>query len=519
MKLKTQWSLLGLLAALPYLILMLAGAWWLFTSGWWLWWAAFAALVLVAGWPLLRVLRKRTPLPPAGHVSPSESWSPAGRAAWEQVEAIAVGLKADDVPLDRAEPALELARRVIETVAKQFHPRSKHPAYEIPVPHLLRIVELVTQDLRETFSGHVPGSHILTINDLVKLKKIVTYAPAIYRVYRLLGLILNPATALAREVGNLAQTKLLDASTTETKRWALQFAVRKTGFYAIELYSGHLALRGVEFEPYKTERSKKAIATDEQRSEVLKEEPLRILVLGQVKAGKSSLINALFGETRAAVDVVPRTKDVEPYLLERDGVRKAIILDTAGYEDASRTAEAVDQARDEIMRSDLVLLVVSAATAARDADRRLLDQVRALFQRNPDAEFPPLTVVLSHIDRLRPFREWSPPYDVANPTSDKARSIRDAVEATATDLAVGVERVVPVVLAEDSRYNVEEGLMPAIVGSLSAANRIKYLRCLREFKDERYWKSLREQAAGAGRILLSAGKHLLNEALQPPKNY
>lgn len=517
MKLKTQWSLLGLLAAMPYLILVVAGGWWLFTSGWWLWWVAFAALVHVVSWPLLHILRKKKPLLPAVDVEPSENWSPAGRAAWQQVEAIAAGLRPDDIPLDQAEPAIDLARHVIETVAKQFHPRARHPAYEIPVPHLLRIVELVTVDLREAFSGHVPGSHILTINDLIKLKKVATYAPQLYRVYRLIGLILNPTTALAREIGNLAQTKMLDASTNETKRWALQFAVRKTGYYAIELYSGNLALRDVEFEPYKTERSRKAIATEERRGEILKEEPLRILVLGQVKAGKSSLINALFGETRAAVDVVPRTKDVEPYLLVRDGVQKAIILDTAGYEDASRTAEAVDQARDEIMRSDLVLLVVSATTAARDADRRLLDEVRALFQKNPDAEFPPLTVVLSHIDRLRPFREWNPPYDLANPTSDKARNIRDAVEAVAADLAVGVERVVPVVLAEDSRYNVEDGVVPAIAASLGAANRLKYLRCLREFKDEQYWKALREQAAGAGRILLNVGKHLLNEALQPPR--
>ncbi|MCE9605019.1 MAG: 50S ribosome-binding GTPase [Planctomycetia bacterium] len=517
MKLKTQWSLLALFAALPYILLGVAGAWWLYVSGWWLWWASFAALVMLVGWPMMRWLQKRTPFSVSADVEPGENWSPAGRTAWADVERIASSMRAEDIPLDRPEPILNLAREVIDVVARQFHAKSKRPAFEIPVPHLLHIVELVTHDLRETFSAHIPGSHILTINDLIKLKKVAMYAPTLYRVYRIAALVINPTTALARELGNIAQTKMLNASADETKRWALQFAIRKTGFYAIELYSGHLALRGVEFAPYKTERSQRAIADEEQRNGVLQDEPLRILVLGQVKAGKSSLVNAMFGETRAAIDVVPRTKDVEPYLLERDGVRKAIILDTAGYEDASRTAEALDQAREEIARCDLVLLVVSAVSAARDADRRLLDEVRELFQRNPDAELPPLVVVLSHIDQVRPFREWNPPYDLVRPQNAKAQQIRDAVEATAADLQVAVERVIPVCLTEGARYNIEEGLLPAIVASLGAAERLKYLRCLREFKDEQYWRGLREQAANTGRVLLSVGKHLLNEVLEPPR--
>ena len=59
-----------------------------------------------------------------------------------------------------------------------------------------------------------------------------------------------------------------------------------------------------------------------ERSEAMAGEPLRILVLGQVKAGKSGLINALFGETRAAVDVVPRTRHIEPFVLEREGMQR-----------------------------------------------------------------------------------------------------------------------------------------------------------------------------------------------------
>jgi predicted GTPase len=509
MKLKTQWLLLAFFAALPYLVLGVAGAWWLYQSGWWLWWIAWAALVSLSGWPLLNWLRKRSSLPEPSTAGPSENWSPLGKSAWADVEAISKRLATENIPLDRTELLIQLAREVVEAVARRFHPRSKQPLFDIPVPHVLWIVELVARDLRDACSANIPGSHILTINDLWKLKKLITLAPTLYRVYRLIGLVVNPVTALARELNILSQEQMLTGSTNDTKRWALQFAVRRTGFYAIELYSGHLALRGVEFDQYTSRASRRAIASEKGRTAELESEPLRILILGQVKAGKSSLVNAMFGETRAAIDVVPRTKSVEPFLLERHGLRRAIILDTAGYEDPNQAAAALDQVRQEIMRSDLIVLVSSARTAARDADRRLLDEVRALFQRNPDREFPPLVVALTFVDQLRPFREWSPPYDLVQSQGMKAQQICEAVTAIAGDLAVDVERVIPVCLLEGQVYNVDEGLIPAIVASLGAAERLKYLRCLREFKDEEYWRRLGEQAANAGRILVTTGRRLL----------
>jgi len=510
MTLKMKWLLLGLFAALPYLVLGGAGAWWLYETGWGLWWLAGAAIVSLIGWPLMRWLHRRTPLPVPSSAGPSPDWSAAGRTAWTDVEVIAGRVPLDDSPFDQPGPLMELAKDVIETVARHFHTRSKNPALEIPVPHLLRIIELVARDLRETCSANIPGSHILTINDLRKLKRLVNLAPTLFRLYRVAALIVNPAGALAREMNVVAQDRMLNSSAAETKRWLLQFAVRKIGFYAIELYSGHLVLRGVEFAAYTTGQSRAAMADERQRAGALENEPLRILVLGQVKAGKSSLVNALFGETKAAVDVVPRTKAVEPYLLERDGLRRAIILDTAGYEEATRTAAALQDAREEVEQCDLILLVASAGTAARDADRRLLDEVRALFQRNPDREFPPLVAALTHIDQLRPFREWNPPYDLAQPQGVKAHQIREAVEATAADLAIDIGRVIPVCLLAGQIYNVDEGLIPAILNSLDAAQRLKYLRCLREYRDEVYWRELRQQAANAGRILLKTGLHLLS---------
>ncbi len=510
MSVKIYWLLWAVAASLPYLLVGAAGLWWLYLNEWLIWWMFVAALISLTTWILMRRLCKYNPLESYSSTGPSQDWSPQARNAWAKVEEISRRKELAQVSLDRPEPLLALGKEVVETVAKHFHPRSKSPSLEMPVPHLLRILELVAFDLRVACSANIPGSHILTVNDLVRLKRLFRLAPSIYRIYRVIALVINPSTAFARELSVLGQEQMLSASTAETKRWALEFAIKKTGYYAIELYSGQLVLRGVESKAYTTKRTRAAIDAERDRTQSAEGEPLRILVVGQVKAGKSSLINAIFGETRAAVDVVPRTKGLDAYVLERDELRRAIILDTVGYEEAAQTTDTMNRLQKEVQTCDLIILVSSALTAARASDRRLLDEVRLNFQRNPDRQFPPLVIALTHIDQLRPYREWSPPFNLNEPDSIKAQHIREAMDAVAFELQVELSQIVPVCLLEEKKYNVEEGLISAIVNVLGPAERLKYLRCLREYRDESYWNHVWQQSVNAGRLLVKAGLQRMN---------
>jgi predicted GTPase len=234
--------------------------------------------------------------------------------------------------------------------------------------------------------------------------------------------------------------------------------------------------------------------------------------LGQVKAGKSSLVNALFGQLRAAVDVVPRTRQVEPYVLEREGSPRAIVLDTAGFDGGQDPQAVFAPLREEILQADLLLLACSAGSAARGADRRMLDEVRGFYQREPDRIMPPLVVALTHVDQLRPLTEWNPPYNLAEPEGEKARQIADAVRAVAEDLALAADQlVIPVCLRPDALYNIEEGLAPAILESVPEAQRVKYLRCLRQYHKDQYWRRLWRQGIQSGRVLLRFGTEWLRD--------
>jgi small GTP-binding protein len=515
MKLLRRWTLVAIVLTLPYLVALVAGIAWLYERGWLIWWAALTGVMMLAG----RFILHRVKLSQARDsiTSPPAAMSPLDETAWKQVEALSAQLRQKPPPLDDPQSYWNMLEQVFDTVARHYHPQSVQPLWEVPVPYLLKVIELVAQDLRKASSENIPGAHILTVNDLNKLKDLAAtggrlYGPA-YAIYRAVRLGVNPYSALLNELSGRVAGTLLDQSVDEGRDWLLNAFILRSGHYAIDMYSGKLVLDETSFPEYQTSRTKADAETASRQSEHAAAEPLRVLVLGQVKAGKSSLINAVFGQTRAAVDVVPRTRHIEPYVLERDGLQQAIILDTAGYDDAESGRDLFAEMSQEVLQSDLALLVCSANTAARAPDRRLLDDLRAFYQRQPDRRMPPLVVVVTHIDMLRPLGEWSPPYNLEHPASPKAQNILAALTAVATDLGVNLDQVIPVCLYPGRTYNIEESLIPAMLHSLPDAEQAKCLRCLRDFHDAEYWRRLWQQAANAGRILVKAGIHLANKAM------
>ena len=482
---------------IPYLLLFAAGSIWLFQYRMLLAWAGLSLACTAAGWYLLRGLWHKAQPP---EVQPDPSWPPQGTEVWKQVEQLAAEIEGEELPLDQPEKLVAVVRRVADVVARHYHPDAADPWLETPFPHALRIVELVARDLRQATLGYVPGSHILTIGDLRRLQRLAGVARRSYFWYRIASFVINTPAAFLREARDSVFGQLTDMSTETARRWVIGYFVRRTGYYAIQLYGKQMVLDDAQPADRLLRQSRQDAGEDKRRSEVLDKEPLRILVVGQKKSGKSSLINALFGQYRAATDVVPRTDQVEPYVLEREGLPQAIVLDTAGY-DVADPRQVLKPLIDQLHRCDIVVCVSSAASAAREADRRFLSELRAEFQRNPDRHVPVVIAALTHIDRLRPLQEWDPPYRLDPPEGRKAEQIAEAVEAVAADVGLSPAEVIPVCLLPERIYNVEEALVPAMLDRLPAAQRVKYVRCLRQHRDEQYWRRVWQQTVGAGRVL------------------
>jgi hypothetical protein len=112
-----------------------------------------------------------------------------------------------------------------------------------------------------------------------------------------------------------------------------------------------------------------------------------------------------------------------------------------------------------------------------------------------------MLLVLTHIDTLRPFGEWDPPYDLAEASRPKAQAILGAMEAAGEDLGFATADIVPVrVDAGVAPYNIDV-LWARIMELVPDAQRARLLRTLSDLKGARSWKTLWAQAVGAGRVI------------------
>lgn len=496
------WLAVVLLWALPFVALLPLGLLWLRQAGFLLPWGGALLGFGAVGYGLQFWLERRERnARSVQRTPPDPAWSPSAEAAWTLVETFASGIEPDDWPIEDPRKLGTLAQRTLEQVARHFHPASDEPLLELTLPHALLIVERASRDLRNTIAEHVPFSHRLSVGALLRAYRWKPFAERLLRLYRTGHWVIDPTQAALNEAWGQLRGRGYALARADLSRWLLQEYVRKIGTHAIDLYSGRLLL--TEAQPVRRVTASSvrdlAIAAASVAEEVPAGEPLRILVLGRSNTGKSSLINALFGQLRAATDAVSdTTQALTPYLLEREGLEIALVFDAPGSEQL-----AYRSLHDAASAADMILWVSAAHRPDRQSERQTLDALRSAQSARSDRRPPPLLVVVTHIDQLRPLREWQPPYDLTDSRNLKAMSIQAAVAALAADLEVPIASVIPVCLAEGRIYNVADTLWAALLEQLDRVRRSRLLRCQEAHRRTENWTLLRRQLANAGRFLLA----------------
>jgi predicted GTPase len=230
-----------------------------------------------------------------------------------------------------------------------------------------------------------------------------------------------------------------------------------------------------------------------------------ITLTGQVKAGKSGLINALLGERRAQTDVLPATNEIARYELQPEGIPTRLVLqDTVGYGHTGPRADQLKATTEAAQQSDLLLLVLHARNPARQADLELLQGLRAWFASRPDLRMPPVLAVLTHIDLLSPSLEWAPPYNWQKPQRTKEQQIEQAVAAVREQLGEYLAGVVPACTAEGKVYGIDEWVLPAITTQLDEMHAVALLRCLRAEIDTGKVRKVFHQLLAVGKEAVKA---------------
>jgi predicted GTPase len=496
---------LAILIAAPIVTLIGLGIYHLWWTGWgfWLWWplAACFALAYFLAWRWQKKQRLlRVDLNPPLH------WTERDRQAWGVVEA-----RAKQIPQVKVDKLTDLnyyvqtAQEMALDLARFYHPKAEDPLSFLTLPEILGVVELAAHDLSQMVDQYLPGGHLLTLNDLRRLKQWADWYPTISNATWLISSVFAPFnTALRFLAVQAGMNKPWQLLQDNILIWFFTAYVHRLGTYLIELNSGRLRVGAERFRQLQQSHLGAPAAT--RAGEADPADAVRtvtFILVGQAKAGKSSLINALLGEQRAFVDVLPATEGIERHVLHPAGVPSRFqILDTVGYGHGGPREDQRQTTAEAARASDLILLVLHARNPARQADLNLLQGLKDYFAARPELHKPPILAVLTHIDLLSPSLEWDPPYNWQQPRRVKEQQIDQAVAAVREQLGDFLVGVVPMCTAAGKVYGVQEWLLPALTELLDQAHAVAFLRCLKAEADTGKVRKVFDQLLGAARGLV-----------------
>ena len=191
------------------------------------------------------------------------------------------------------------------------------------------------------------------------------------------------------------------------------------------------------------------------------QETPRLLVLGATKVGKSSLINAIFDKKLQAVNTTESTtRKFTTHEYAMDGTT-ILITDSPGYGEIGHDEQYSRQVVTEAETAHAVTLVLKADENGYERDRRIIGNAG----RDPDFFLEkPLLIALNQIDKVKPTREWNPPYEWETPPSDsdreKVRNIKEKVSLVKSQFksVVGNRQMIVVPTMSDE----EEGTISGI---------------------------------------------------------
>jgi uncharacterized protein len=498
----------------PVIFLAGVGSYYLWREGWALrvWWpmALCVAVGYALGWYWQH---KKQLLRPPDFTEPMH-WTDRDKQAWRLVEARAKSAsEIDPTRFGEMEYYLETAKAMAVELAAFYYPKANDPVAALTIPEILAVIELASRDLAEMVDRYLPGGHLLTIRDWRRARQAIDWYPSVRNAYWLISALFSPVDTAARfaasKVGLSGPFQMLQ---NNLFIWFYTAFVHRVGTYLIDLNSGRLRVGAQRYRELLRPGDSVATPADGQtvvdRVDEIKQ--VTLTLIGQVKVGKSSFVNALLGEQRASVDVLPATNEVTAYQLRSNNIPTTLqLLDTAGYGHDGPKADQLKATQNAAKQADLIVLVLHARNPARQADLMMMTALRAWFAANPELKMPPVLAVLTHIDLLSPSMEWSPPYNWREPQRPKAKSIAEAVAAVREQLGDFLAGVVPVCALPGKTVGVDEDFLPALVGLLDEVRAVAFLRCLRAEIDAQKVRKVFYQ-------LLEVGKEGLRQFLQTP---
>ncbi|HWL08845.1 MAG TPA: GTPase, partial [Planctomicrobium sp.] len=402
---------LAILIVLPLLTYLGLGAYALWQTGWFAWtfWILpvfwLITWLVATLWPASNSTTIKEELPEPGHFTPRDTQAmEIVRRYQEQINAL--------TPKDLTNPEFYLTQtlQLSREIATHYHPKANDPIDSLTVPEVLAAARLAIDDMERWMLESVPGSRMVTIRQWKWLQHAPRWIKRAQDITWLASIFVNPANVLKYVTSSMTLRPVTEELQTEFLVAVYLRYIRQVGFYLVEMNSGRLNGGADVYRQNFGSPEQQNSASAQTTQSRLKPESVTVAIIGQVKAGKSSLVNTLIGEQVAKSDVLPETRQVTRYRLEVPNTDVFLtLLDTPGYADAGATAEQIREVKQAARDADILLLVMAANTPARAVDRAVMDELQKWRNSHPELRPAPIVICLTHIDLLSPMMEWKPP--------------------------------------------------------------------------------------------------------------
>jgi predicted GTPase len=386
---------------------------------------------------------------------------------------------------------------LVVAIAKIYYPQEKYPLLNIYVPQAYGLIRGTMDDMDRWMQNLSPALNQVTVGQAYQAyeiyRKLEPSARKLWQVWNYAQWLFNPAAALARVASQRSSNQATQQLLVNLSQMLREVALRNLSRQAIALYS-NTKLPVLETSvptptlPKIQTQTLRDILTQAEPVEAVEQKPVNILLAGRTGAGKSSLINTLFQADYAEVDVLPSTDKIQNYLWTSESGETLTLWDTPGYEQVNREDLRV-LVLDYVSNVDLLLLVTPALDPALQMDVDFLKDIKADI-----ADLPTIAIV-TQVDRLRPIREWEPPYDWEWGERPKEKSIREATEYRAKLLGDFCNLVLPVVTSDSKINRVAWGIEALSLGLVEAIAPAKQLRLAR------FLRNLEARTVAAAKII------------------
>ncbi len=394
--------LLSLAITIPIVFLCCLGGWFIFVKGYMLY---FLLLLMVLS--LLVYFTSTLKKHPTRvenkevkddiHIKKSPQWSSFDENVYANLEALIDEKLNHNIEWE----ALQMhSLDIISKTAQKYYPNNSEKELAFSVSEFLFAVEEVSSRYRGYIKEYIPFEDRIKVSLLKQgynhkdKAKIMGLAYNVYRAFRMT----NPLVGVVSEIrGQVLNQQFENVSTTLQNKMK-KALLKDVASVSIDLYRGYFKVKDSELDKSKTFEEDKS-----NQAESL--EPLRVVVVGQVSVGKSSLINAITDKMVAEVSIAPSTNNTTVHECKVENIDAIKFIDLVGLNGDKEVEKVILK---EMTKSDLIVWVLKANQSARKLD----SQLKALFDEfyekdeNIKRKKPSILAVLNQVDKLEAKEEY-----------------------------------------------------------------------------------------------------------------